>query len=221
MKGVLLPLPAAATLPVDHIAYLLGARMPWSSTNPITTESVIAWADEYAARKNARWKAIRERGFVLLTVEVVDALANILLGHSVIEAGSGGGFLAQHLTERGCNVKAVDICDPAHHGDGGFWMWKLDIEGDAVPHIPGHDYVLMCWPPFQHDFALHVALAMQPGQTLIHQGEDRGCTGTTAFFDEIEETHRWQQDLILTALLNEHHRQYENMHDQWSVWLRL
>ncbi len=61
----------------------------------------------YAQRK----RFLAEIGFCLITAEVIDALAALLAGKKVLEAGSGSGWLAASLGERGINIVAADWTD--------------------------------------------------------------------------------------------------------------
>jgi predicted O-methyltransferase YrrM len=164
-------------------------------------------------------------GFVRLTVEVVDYLAALCQGKRVLDAGSGTGYLARQLELRCISVTAVDC-----NADGALgqtvWrksqvIWKRDIVGDAVPLVSQHDTVLLCWPSLHVPFAANVARAMRPGQLLIYEGEDEyGCTADTDFFAEVRAPH-WKYRRELSNSLNQRHRQWFGIHDEWSVWERL
>ena len=58
-----------------------------------------------------RKRFLAEIGFCLVTAEVIDALAILLAGKKVLEAGSGSGWLAARLGERGINLLAADWTD--------------------------------------------------------------------------------------------------------------
>jgi hypothetical protein len=167
----------------------------------------------------ARDRYNADYGFVLLTKECVDALATFLRGKKVIDVGSGTGFLAHCLKNQGVDVTALDL--PTLGTDGHhYWfrqIWTLDIADDFRNHLPGpYDVVILAWPNMGSSFANDVAQAMRPGQILIYEGENGGCTADDDFFNYTRGI-CWEPMEAETRSLNEHHRQFKGPHDRWYV----
>lgn len=171
----------------------------------------------------ARDRYVSEYGFVLLTRECVDALAELLAGKAVLEVGAGTGFLAHCLAEKGINVVAQDQASPGEASTYFFQKkWKLDHIGpfqDTLSTLYGA--VVMTWPCMGTSFAFDVATRMARGQLLIYEGEGPGgCTASGAFFNYVRGPD-WAVEEQATYLLNQHHRQFPAIHDRWMVFKKL
>jgi SAM-dependent methyltransferase len=222
---VLPPLPCIADIPKSPLR-----KDVWSwNVSDVLTFS--------AESLKARRMYIPEFGFVLLTEEVVAALVREVFGihragghgsmPELLDAGSGTGFLAEVLARRGIGVCASDIGELGYYhqrnlGDedapatSAAYIWRRDHDGDALALLPGaFDFVLLSWPPFWTEFALHVVRKMKPGQVLLYEG-DHGCTGTAEFFSEIE-SDRWVLLAEESERINDVHSQWENIHDEWLI----
>jgi len=163
---------------------------------------------------------IAQYGFVLLTAECVDDLANLLAGKAVLEVGAGTGFLSHCLAEKGVNVLAQDLASPGEASPYRFQKkWKLDHIGPFEEVLTDkYDAVLISWPCMGSRFAFNVAKAMVQGQVLVYQGEGAGgCTASDAFFDYMESTD-WTFQEEATEGLNRHHRRFPAIHDRWLVF---
>lgn len=173
------------------------------------------------ARHLARDNHIAEYGFVILTKETLDALADLLANKQVIEVGAGTGILSHCLSRRGVQMLASDLGGETAGNFGMLKVWQRDHEGDSLRLLPGHfDAVVLSWPTYDHPFGYQVLQAMRPGQMLILQGEGPGgCTANDDFFDELDSI-IWSQDEAATEALNEHHLQFFGVHDRWSVWTK-
>lgn len=165
----------------------------------------------------------KEYGFCLFTAEVVQVLTGILTGKRVLEAGSGSGWLAAQLVERGIDVTAADWTDYRAPRDDGHGypisaVYRLDHHGDAAALLPGDfDAVLMVWPNLDTPFGEDVAQAMTAGQILILEGEGKGgCTARDEFFDALDA--EFESLKPETAALNESHLTFPGLHDHWTVW---
>lgn len=165
---------------------------------------------------------IAEYGFVLLTKESVQLLATQLRGSRVLDAGSGTGYLSHLLAQQGVDITACDMGHDTFSKYGMKKIWRRDHTGDAGALLPGDfDTVLLCWPPYQEDFAARVLAAMRPGQRLIYEGEGRGgCTADDAFFNELQ-SHHWRAERETTQLLNLYHVSFPGIYDSWSCWTKL
>jgi hypothetical protein len=167
----------------------------------------------------SRDRYIPEYGFVLLTKETVDALVELLQGKKVLEVGSGGGFLAHTLSERGVNIMALDQTTLESENPKYYFskVWKLDIVGDFHQVLPGdYDVVLLSWPDMGTSFANEVAAQMKEGQVLVYQGEWQGCTADSDFFEQVG-GENWYDDTEVARRLNEHHRRFPGIKDSWHA----
>ena len=181
--------------------------------------------EQFSLRRQFR----RDYGYVVASAEVMTVLAELLqnLG-TVLDAGCGSGYLSKKLAELGIPTFAVDYCDfratrPDGHGYLISTVCQLDALGDAASFV-SHKFgaVLMTWPPFDNPFALQVALAMQPGQLLVYEGEDAGgCTADAAFFEFVSDSSLWEPLLSESARLNAVHVTLDTLHDHWMVWKRI
>jgi 16S rRNA G1207 methylase RsmC len=176
---------------------------------------------DYAALKDApvlaREHYIADYGFAIVTQETLKELSRFLSGKSVLEVGSGTGFLSAALAEEGVRVTAVDTGNL----DSGRQKhcYRRDLTADALTLLPGdYDVVLMMWPTYNSDFAECVADSMRPGQILIYQGESsEGCTATDEFFDAVYSS-SWTQLRQVSDTLNAGHVRFDLIHDKWYVF---
>ena len=164
----------------------------------------------------------REFGFCLFTAESICSLAALCKGKKVLEAGSGSGWLADQLAQRGIAITAADWADyrQARDTKRGYPMrtvFRLDHHGDAVALLPGSfDVVLLVWPNLGTPFGEQVAHAMRSGQVMILEGEEKGGnTATDEFFDLLSAD--FERLEVETQALNEHHRTFPGLHDRWQV----
>ena len=162
-------------------------------------------------------------GFCLITAEVLIFLAAFLADKKVLEGGSGSGWLADQLAQRGVVITAADWADyrqPPRESGRGYpirSVYRLDHHGDAVALLPGNfDAVLLVWPNYNTPFAENVAKAMKPGQILVYEGEDKdGNAATDAFFDLLAAEFTPMRDE--TIALNKNHRTFPRRYDCWQV----
>lgn len=173
----------------------------------------------YAQRR----RFLAEIGFCLVTAEVIDALTTLLVGKKVLEAGSGSGWLAARLGERGINIVSADWTDyrtADRSGRRGYpirEVFRLDHHGNAVDLLPGdYDTVLLVWPNCETQFARNVVCAMRSGQALIYEGESEGgCTADQEFFQYLRNS--FNPSVSGMAGLNKNHRTFPGVHDKWWI----
>lgn len=173
----------------------------------------------------ARHRFIANYGFMLVTQETLEALVRLCHGKRVLDAGAGTGYLAKALEDHGIDVLAADRKNYSEgkHGYPFRQQFKLDYIGDVTEILPGQfDVVMLCWPCYNKPFGYDVAKRLQPGQTLIYQGEGfGGCTADDAFHEFVGNTQYWQKDDAQTAMLNAAHLQFSGIHDTWQVYQRI
>ena len=170
-----------------------------------------------------RRRFLAEIGFCLATAEVIDALAALLAARKVLEAGSGSGWLAARLGERGIDILAADWTDyrtvdrSRKRGYPVREVFRLDYHGNAVDLLPGdYDTMLLVWPNYETQFAQNVACAMRTGQTLIYEGEaEGGCTADQGFFQHLRDSSN--PSVSEMAELNKNHRTFPGVHDKWWI----
>jgi hypothetical protein len=214
-----LPFPGAAEVPplVPNMPYAEMKDHPRLSLDH--TWPVFAG---YLKSVSTRDAHIAEYGFVLLTQETGNALANLLRGKKCLDAGSGTGWLSHVLAEQGIDITASDK-HTVNNGHGFKKMWRNDHDGDSVDLLPGaFDAVLLSWPAYDWDFGTKVLQAMSKGQLLVYQGEGYGgCTGDDEMHDMLNDDAIWEQDKMAERALNAHHLQFDGLHDRWFVYKKL
>lgn len=184
-------------------------------------------------RRLLRDSYINKIGFVIYTEEVINVLSSLLKTKKVVEVGSGSGFLSRVLSSYGITVVAVDNNKSIYvmsRTEGNRWgqIYQQDITKDAVTYLKKvnkdapPDVIIMCWPDYDSPFAHKIAKAMLPGQILIYQGEGHyGCTGDDSFHDFVDDDTLWESQQEIADQLNEHHVQFEGIHDRWYVYKKL
>jgi len=136
--------------------------------------------DEYDVLYHQRKSYNQEFGFCLFTAECVCSLATLCKGKTVLEAGSGSGWLADQLAQQGIAITAADWTDYRQPRDTkrGYPMrsvFRLNHHGDAVALLPGSfDVVLLVWPNLDTPVGEQVAHTMRSGQLTILEGEEKG-----------------------------------------------
>ncbi len=156
-------------------------------------------------------------GFVVITNELINSLARVLQSHSVLDVGSGTGYLTYRLAQKGINIEACDI-DKTGDTYSFNKIWQLDHNKCATEIMHNYSAVILSWPPYDESMALTIAEHVTT-QLFIYQGEWLGgCTADDAFFDYL--TNNFDEQPSLTKLLNEYHLQFMGVHDHWSVYRR-
>lgn len=166
-------------------------------------------------RFRLRGDYVRNKGYVIVTQELADAIALLCKGR-VVEVMAGTGYLASCLQE--CCVDVVATDDFSWHdirkSDNGWSKHRTytKVEQlDAREAARTADTVIMCWP-YMDKIAHQVALAMKGGARLIYCGEGmHGCTASEEFFNYFETWPEAQHDL------NKYQIQFSGMHDYWDV----
>ncbi len=199
-----------------------GALLPGLPAASYFSADLLDDPEQFDVLYHQRKRYNREFGFCLFTAECISSLAALCKGKKVLEAGSGSGWLADQLAQQGIEVTAADWTDYSQPRDmkRGYPMrsvFRLDHHGDAVALLPGgFDVVLLVWPNLGTPFGEQVAHAMQSGQVMFLEGEEKGGnTATEEFFDVLSTDF---EDLDAETLaLNEHHRTFPGLHDRWQI----
>lgn len=171
-----------------------------------------------------REEFVKTYGFMMPTAEVIDVLTGMLAKQKTLEAGSGSGWLADQLSQRGIDIEAADWTDyrlPKTQGRRKGYpfeqVFRLDHHGDATRLLPGtYGTILLVWPNLGSAFAAKIAQRMSTGQRLIYCGEGQGgCTANEHFFEILKAD--FIVDRLASARLNAHHWQFPGIHDRWLV----
>lgn len=158
--------------------------------------------------------------FPLYTKEEIDTIADMLAEYSaVVEVGSGIGYFARLMHDRGINILSCDNLSGRYtKGERGWQVLEnryslLHLESDGLQDIPGCGVVVLSWPDYDNDTAINVWNAMSPGQVLLYQGEWGGCTANETFHKATEE----YIDEEASDSINRFHVTFEFLHDRWYV----
>ena len=199
-----------------------GPLLPGLPAASYSSGDLLDEPEEFDVLYHQRKRYNREFGFCLFTAECICSLAALCKGKKVLEAGSGSGWLADQLAQQGIAITAADWTDYRQPRDKkrGYPMrsvYHLDHHGDAVALLPGNfDVVLLVWPNLGTPFGEQVAHAMSSGQVMILEGEEKGGnTATDEFFDVLSAD--FERLDAETQALNEHHRTFPGLHDQWEI----
>ena len=113
------------------------------------------------------------------------AAIRLLRQHSpLIEIGAGTGYWAWMIEQAGGTVLAYDSWQ-SHFKTETRWM-RVKRGGPAmIKYHPGA-VLFLCWPPFNEPMA-YTCLKNYSGEFFLYEGEgEYGCTGDTAFHDELD-----------------------------------
>ena len=211
-----------AVLAEHETAEQAGPLLPGLPAASYSSGDLLDEQDEFDVLYHKRKRYNREFGFCLFTAECVFTLAALCKGKKVLEAGSGSGWLADQLAQKGIEITAADWTDYRKPRDTkrGYPMrsvYRLDHHGDAVALLPGSfEVVLLIWPNLNTPFGEQVAHAMCSGQVMILEGEEKGgSTATDEFFDVLSTD--FERLDAETLALNEHHRTFPGLHDRWHI----
>jgi len=145
-----------------------------------------------------------------------EALAFVAAGGPLVEMGAGTGYWAALLTARGADIIAYDQSPPGKTNNiwhKGATTWSDVHEGGPkVLAQHANRTLLLCWPPYESNFALETLRAYR-GKQLIYIGESRhGCTANADFFNRLEQ--EWERT-DMRGLPT-----WEGLHDFVSSWRR-
>jgi hypothetical protein len=167
--------------------------------------------DQWELSWQARQKHIREFGYLKVNDSEFNHLQRFMTGKTVLEVGSGTGWLSFNLEKRGITIHSVD---------SGAWDKTFDKIYHRTHESPVedvnlfvYDIILMTWPPYDTDFAFDIAQRMCPGQTLVYEGEFHGCCGNSEFFQLLKE-----QFNELSWDINKDHDQFDGLQDMWAAF---
>ena len=210
--------------PSDFFAKMLVAIeqdiLPLQAAAAYPKRALVAF-DESMLFSLGRERYIANYGYVLLSAECLEALVQMLRGHKVLDAGSGGGYLSHCLGAAGVDVTAVELHPPetVPTEQDPRRLWQVDIAGCARQHVSAkYDVVIVSWPGHQQPFAFDIATALAPGQVLVYQGEGSGgCTANPDFFELVAD---WPLLEDETRALNAGHVQFHGVKDRWYVLMK-
>ena len=148
-------------------------------------------------------------------------------GSSVVEIGSGTGYFAWQLAQRGIQVYAYDIAPPQTHTDNWYHSpvneehqfkgqtrevyYPVEVGGPDMLTRHTLSTLFLCWPPMSEMAAS--CLETYQGTRVVVIGEsDGGCTADSDFFALLEE--QWHE-------VAEHKPiQWDGIHDYVQVFER-
>ena len=187
-----------------HQAYVKRMTTPFNSKNDILHTHWQPWAEKYAyggigdskvlAREatnkrsrgddsdsflTSRWEKVHTHGFAIPNEAALNRIAEL---GPVLEVGSGVGYWAHLLRDRGVDVVAVDRRDCGRHiGD--------TIVMDGVEYLEqnagGRERtLLLCWPTYAGD-----VVKAYRGDHVVVVGENECSYGSTWDMDEDDD---WQ-----------------------------
>lgn len=170
-----------------------------------------------------REKYTQKYGFVYLTKELIDSLADIMKGLKVLEVASGTGTLGGLLRKAGVSIKLTDAID-VRDKPNNWYNFRKFCEIDEVVKVQdvdlkGFDVVILTWGCYKEPAFEFLLERMETGQMLVHSGEGRGgCTETDRFHDLLDDTFTKQKEL--SDRLNDVHVRFSGIHDRWDVWVK-
>lgn len=118
-----------------------------------------------------------------------DNICNLLKGKIILEIGSGNGYLASKLQEKGLQVVATDKYSLDINGYsktlGSKYFTNVDIcSGLEALDKYKYEAVILSWPCYNQPWAAEVILNMKVGSYLLYIGESiGGCTADDTFYD--------------------------------------
>lgn len=158
------------------------------------TRQEIAKINRRPVSNYTRERVLKYMGFVILTTDLMDELANYLQGKRVLEVMAGNGSLSKCLQDRGINIKATDNEVWATKENSIYSEWKnawTNIENidvlDAVRKYGRNiDTIVISWPPYKSKLPLQMMRLLQeinPKVEVIYIGESaEGCTADDEFY---------------------------------------
>jgi hypothetical protein len=138
----------------------------------------------------------RRVGHAILGESALDVIG--ALG-PIIEVGSGLGYHARLLSERGVTVHATDLEPSPVRDKGG--LRRAWTEVRQAPATVAHQYsdgwtLLLIWPPHDTPMAFEALQAFR-GNRLVYVGERQGgASADDRFFDTVASD--WQTERVLT-----------------------
>lgn len=148
--------------------------------------------------------------WTILTVELVDALAELLKGKRVIDVACGNGALVYQLKQRGIDIVGID--NKTTHGFPSYNPDILIADSTSIQY-GDYDAVLFVWPAYNQKEAGEI-LSVLDNQMVIYCGEGMGgCTGDEKFHDQLYD-HYTDREVNLYPLTT----QWMSIHDYWQVF---
>jgi hypothetical protein len=168
-----------------------------------------------------RCEYVRNIGFPIITIELIDELVKFISNKSVVDIGARTGFLSYILANRGVNITAIDTLIRKYMGESETPKWYTINQKDAIEeNLDQYEILILSWPDHDTYFGYKIIKKMNPGQIIIYQGESwDGCTADDQFHrmlysDEFEEL----QEICLK--LDELHLQFPGIHDYWQIYMK-
>lgn len=154
--------------------------------------------NNFEVQSSIRHVYVERFGFCLINEGMLNDIAEYLNGKKVLEIGSGNGFLAKCLQDKGIDVFPTDDLSWESKGESMYSMgWKdkhyteiekLDYHAALKKYIDDVDAALLSWPVYGDRLAYNVLkVCLSHDKPLIYIGEqEMGCTADDYFFDYID-----------------------------------
>jgi len=151
-------------------------------------------------------------GCMTPTLDLANAIKEIIKDGIVLEVGAGTGLLAKYLDAVGINIIATDNYEYHNHNsflkETFFPVENLDFK-DAIKKYKA-DYLLLSWALYNDPLARDAAklfTELNPNGLIIYIGEFWGCTGDDEFHENIEEINDMKE-------VNKYYVQWMGFHDE-------
>ena len=171
----------------------LMAALPWVMNHRMTATVATGMARSYAVQFYA-WAVPDEEALKLIAE----------LDQPVLDLGSGRGYWAWQLEQRGVRVLAEE---PERYA----WHWRRPDRSNAERSLPRDHALLFCWPTYADRWAYH-RLREYQGDTVIYIGEHGGCTAEALFHQLLDERFAGVGTVAIPS--------WDGIHDQLYVYRR-
>jgi len=169
----------------------LGPRPMPAKWNP-------AWPFRFLSEVRRRRQFMKLYGWAVPTPAAISAIVEFVKDGRLLEVGAGHGLWAYLLTAAGVSVTPTDDFSwagneqtPEARLPSGFRvpMGRFFPVGNldalsAVKTYPGHEALLLCWPPYGRAMAIEALRAFE-GDRLVYIGDPR-ASGDEGFHDELQ-----------------------------------
>lgn len=136
----------------------------------------------------------------------------------IMEIGSGTGYWANLIAQKGGDIIAMELDDKENpyfdkEQIGSHYPVKLIPENKEILSVPDVFSLFLCWPPYDTDMAYKYINAYR-GNILIYIGEgEGGCTANDQFFNVLENQWKLERTVFIP--------QFPGIHDYLAIYRRI